>query len=384
MNILIVTELYPAYGDHSPGDVNYAIHHFAREWAGTENVSVIRPFIYPDIRGRDKNIKEGVFELDGVTVHNIGIFKLFKLNMFKVSSLYRLADNIRFKPDVIVAHLGYGLYFGFLLSQKLKVPLVAGVHWGDFLYTPRMLSEKLLKEIFSHAVGVGCRSPVLKKKFDRKYPSLAEKSFEILSGISGRMIIEESRIKNKLSDQNQREGISFISVCSLIERKNIDVNLRALAGLDPAIDWTCTIVGDGPQRRDLEELAGRLKISGRVVFTGWLNEEQIRSELDRADVFILVSVRETFGLAYLEAMARGCLVVCTAGTGVDGIIRDGENGFVSSPDVEGLTGTIDRINRMDGEMKARMVRSGYRTVKEMTHAGTAGDYLNGIRNCLKN
>ena len=47
-----------------------------------------------------------------------------------------------------------------------------------------------------------------------------------------------------------------------------------------------------------------------------------------SDIFILPSRNETFGMVYMEAMASGCITVCSKNDGVDGIIRDGINGFL--------------------------------------------------------
>ena len=57
-----------------------------------------------------------------------------------------------------------------------------------------------------------------------------------------------------------------------------------------------------------------------------------------ADCFVMVSSREAFGLVYLEAMAKGCIVIGTKGQGIEGIVKHGENGFLcKARDVNELT-----------------------------------------------
>ena len=62
--------------------------------------------------------------------------------------------------------------------------------------------------------------------------------------------------------------------------------------------------------------------------TGRKPREEVILMLDRADCFIMISRDEVFGLVYLEAMARGCIVVASRGEGMTGIIEDGVNGFL--------------------------------------------------------
>ena len=71
-----------------------------------------------------------------------------------------------------------------------------------------------------------------------------------------------------------------------------------------------------------------------------VNDEVIKN-MRESDIFILPSVNETFGMVYLEAMASGCITVCTKNDGIAGIIKDGENGFLTEP--ENINETLKKI-----------------------------------------
>ena len=58
-----------------------------------------------------------------------------------------------------------------------------------------------------------------------------------------------------------------------------------------------------------------------------MEHEQVLAEMRKADIFVLPSINETFGMVYLEAMASGCITVCTENDGIAGIIENNENGF---------------------------------------------------------
>ena len=125
----------------------------------------------------------------------------------------------------------------------------------------------------------------------------------------------------------------LISVSNLHEGKGIDLTVRALAQLrEQGVDrWHYTIVGDGYERSGLEKLVTDLALGDQVRFAGAVAHEAVADYLGRADIFVLPSWREAFGIAYLEAMACGLAVIGVKGQGAAEFIRHGENGFLVEP-----------------------------------------------------
>ena len=150
---------------------------------------------------------------------------------------------------------------------------------------------------------------------------------------------------------------------------------RALSMLPPEIDWRFTVVGEGPEEATLKRLAAALGIEGRVAFAGRLGREEAISEMARHDAFVMPSSGETFGLAYLEAMAQGRIAVGTAGEGIDGVIEDGANGFLVRPDAESLRAALTRIARMAPAERAAIGRVARATAKAMSAENMARAYL---------
>ena len=87
------------------------------------------------------------------------------------------------------------------------------------------------------------------------------------------------------------------------------------------------VVGDGPHRPELEALAGRLGLYGRVEFAGMVPPEQTAFWYQKGDVFVCASRSETQGLTYLEALAAGLPAVCRADDCLEGVIENGRNGW---------------------------------------------------------
>jgi teichuronic acid biosynthesis glycosyltransferase TuaC len=115
------------------------------------------------------------------------------------------------------------------------------------------------------------------------------------------------------------------TVGHLIARKRHADVLRALWLLrddHPALEWA--VVGDGPERGRLERLATELGLADRVRFTGALPPAQAVEEARRAAVFVLPSVDEAFGVAYIEAMAGGVPAIgCRGEDGPEEIAASG-------------------------------------------------------------
>jgi glycosyltransferase involved in cell wall biosynthesis len=102
------------------------------------------------------------------------------------------------------------------------------------------------------------------------------------------------------------DGAALVTVANLVPRKRHADVLRALWLLrdsHPALAWI--VVGDGPERAGLERLARELGLSRRLHFTGRLPHAPGVATAQRGAVFVLPSVDEAFGVAYVEAMAGG-------------------------------------------------------------------------------
>ncbi len=101
-------------------------------------------------------------------------------------------------------------------------------------------------------------------------------------------------------------GGGLVTVAHLVARKRHADVLRALWLLrDEHPDLRWTVVGDGPERPALERLAGELGVRDRVIFTGELPPAEAAAAAQRGALFVLPSVDEAFGVAYVEAMAGG-------------------------------------------------------------------------------
>ena len=103
------------------------------------------------------------------------------------------------------------------------------------------------------------------------------------------------------------------------------------------------VIGDGTERARLDELAGLLGISRQIVFTGKIENTQVRHYLNAADAFLFTSKSETQGIVLLEAMAAGCPVTAVRASGVVDVVRQGVNGFMTAEDPYAFAAAAARL-----------------------------------------
>ena len=164
-------------------------------------------------------------------------------------------------------------------------------------------------------------------------------------------------------------GGPILCVARLIEKKGVDTLLRALAELRsrrPAL--RAEIVGDGPLRNDLEQLAADLGLAGRVRFLGALPSTDVDAAYSRAAMVVLAcrvgtdGDRDGLPTVLLEAMARGLPVISTAVAGIPELVLHEQNGLLVAPDDPAqLSGAIERL-LADPRLARSLGRTGRHTV----------------------
>jgi phosphatidyl-myo-inositol dimannoside synthase len=121
----------------------------------------------------------------------------------------------------------------------------------------------------------------------------------------------------------------ILCVAHLYPRKGVDTLLRAFARLRPTV--VLRIVGIGPEKSRLEQLARTLGIDDRVQFLGFLPFHDLMSEYRNATVFALPTAQEGFGIVFLEAMASSLPVVAGRAAAVPEVVEEGVTALLVDP-----------------------------------------------------
>jgi glycosyltransferase involved in cell wall biosynthesis len=133
------------------------------------------------------------------------------------------------------------------------------------------------------------------------------------------------------------------TVCRLVPQKGVEYALRAFWHVAEAYPFAHFVVaGDGPQRRQLEDLAGSLGLTKRIHFLGWRDDSH--AVLAALDVVMVPSLWEGFGLVMLEAMAQRVPVIASQVSAIPEVVIDGETGILVEPgDVDSLTSALSLL-----------------------------------------
>lgn len=151
------------------------------------------------------------------------------------------------------------------------------------------------------------------------------------------------------------------TVAGLRRQKRLDLWLEAAAALGGAgREVRFLLVGDGPERAELEALARRLGL-GEVSFAGL--QADVRPFLAAMDLFMISSDSEGLPLALLEAMAMELPVVATAVGGIPEVLREGVTGYLAPPAEPGRLAAAARPLLEDRRLRERMGRAGRRRVE---------------------
>ncbi len=354
MKILVITDLYPIKIDEK--NTPKTIYDFVQGWKTLgHEVSVIRPnFILNSFLRKKTFYKSGQYE----DVLNLNYWTPFWGNIVN-----KIPDNFaHFDFDKIIAHMPSGLIFANKICEHYGLPLVAGVHVSDIevltnpIYSIYFKTELL--KAYTRAEKIACRSEVLKQKFTKLYPEFESKTFTAFSGINPDYITERTWQK--------KERYKVLTCANLIKRKNIDKVIKAC---DKIENVDLTVIGDGVEMKSLK------KISSKPIFTGKLEHEKVLDKMRESDIFILPSENETFGMVYLEAMASGCVTVGLKSDGIDGIIKDGINGYLTE-----LNNIENKIKEIINSDNNDILKNSHKTILDYTSQKACENYLNFISN----
>ncbi len=127
----------------------------------------------------------------------------------------------------------------------------------------------------------------------------------------------------------------MITIARLVEKKGLDDAIRACARLrDSGVCFFFQILGDGPQRAELERLAADLGLEDSIRFSGRVPNDRLRPMMSQAMVFVMPCViardgdRDGIPVAMMEAMASGVPVVSTTVSGIPELVEDGISGWL--------------------------------------------------------
>ncbi|HEV7750793.1 MAG TPA: glycosyltransferase [Baekduia sp.] len=364
MKILVVAEFYPRVADPTLGVWAHRQAMAARDAGADVRVVVLHRPIAPASRARDPQAwREAIAQprhamLDGLDVRYVRFVSPPRgrsypyWGTFAAPALAVALRRLRrtFPYDLIHAHYALPAADA-VLRTRSQVPLVISEHGGDIFHTVRLghAGRDRVEQAFRSARLVLANSLGI------------EHAVQDLGAHATRVV----HLGTDLTPMERRPPAqpTLSTVGQLIARKRQADVLRAMWVLrERRPDLRYRLIGDGPERDALARLAEQLGLADRVEFTGSLPHEEAMRRGRDASVFVMPSVDEAFGVAYVEAMAAGLPAIGSRGEpGPEDIARLGHGMRLVPPgDVEALAAEIDTL--LDGDWGARIGSAAQATV----------------------
>lgn len=276
------------------------------------------------------------------TLFTLGARREFRLaNIF----LARIRREVRrFKPEII--HLHHPIWLGSLglwIAHRLHVPAVYTYHtrlehYAHFVPLPGALFRNLISHALIKHFANRCDGVIV--------PTNSAEEYLRMIGVKSSVFVQPTGIDfdrfqavkpeqvRELRDQLALgDRKILVSVSRLSNEKNIDFIIDAVARLrdQNAPAFHLLMIGDGHQRKRLQKRLDDLQLNDWMSFTGSVPPDDIALYYHLGDLFVFASKSETQGMVILEAMAARVPVVAIRSSGIDDVIREGENGY-KTPD----------------------------------------------------
>jgi glycosyltransferase involved in cell wall biosynthesis len=286
-----------------------------------------------------------------------------------------LRSAARWRPHLLHAHWWIpGGMVGLVASRLLGLPLVLTVHGTDIVMIEKMgWVRPMARCVLGGAHRLTVASSFLLDKLEQVVPGCRDHT-RLLS-----MPVDMECFRPLKTQRQERTWPLVVSVARLTEQKGLSHLLQSLDLLRAhGRPFELHILGEGPYRLQLEQEVRGLRLEKLVRLWGAVPRDEVPSHLREADVVVLPSVGEGFGVALVEAMACGKPVVGTRSGGIIDIVRDGETGYLVPPaDPQALANALDLL-LTDRTLAQRMGAEGRRRAVEEYSTGIVAERLRGI------
>jgi glycosyltransferase involved in cell wall biosynthesis len=236
--------------------------------------------------------------------------------------------------EIVHVHLanetvGYCLAYALARRMGLKPRLVLSIYSPRAYALPRSLGEVITTFSCRSADLLFCLSEFSQRDISRAYHVPTSKLAVTYAGVDSPFSANSPR-----RDRKENDPYTLLFSGRLDgphEQKGMDVLLKSLPLILRHHKVVLSIIGTGPRLPQYQALAGALGVAEQVRFLGFVEHDDMASHYQQADLFVLPSRRESFGLVLAEAMACGLPVVATTAGAIPEVVEDGVTGVLVPP-----------------------------------------------------
>lgn len=374
MRILFFNYEFPPLG----GGAGNASYYILNEYAKRSDVQV--DFVTASIDEKYHQFKMG----ENITIHRIAIgknaanihYQTKKDLLAYTWNAFWFARKLAKQNNYDLTHSFFTVPCGFislLLKWEFKLPYIISLRGSDvpgyserFIGLYRWVTPTILK-IWKGAAFVISNSQGLKELALRSNP---EKEIGVIyNGID----VEEFHPSPENKDQDK---FTILCVSRVTPRKGIRFLVQAFKLLSGRYhNARLVIVGDGNEKKSLEDLVMSLDIKDKVEFAGAVPHEKVAEYYQKSDVFVLPSLNEGMSNVILEALASGIPVMATDTGGTRELLSDGVNGFiVRMRDADDLAEKIEKMI-LKPELQQNMGEESRKLAEQLSWEKVAGEYV---------
>ena len=316
---------------------------------------------------------------------------------FVWAALWTLIQLLQHRPQVVIAgqlaRAGPILYAWSVLT---RTPLYVWVYGGETKadFTGLSIFTRMLHGILRRARVVFTNSPYTSQEM-LDFGLAAERVVELPRGVDRSVLFPTPKDATLVEELGLADKLVFMTLGRLVERKGVDTMLRALAELDDELPpWRYVVVSDGPYRATLEEMIHELGLREKVIFTGYIERDELPVYYNLCDVFAMPNRAvisaggntysvEGFGTVFIEAAACGKPVIAGRSGGAVYAVDDETNGYVVDPDgVEDLKRVLRLLTQP--QRREQMGRAGLEFVQRFSWERSAAILSSFLENCPPN
>jgi glycosyltransferase involved in cell wall biosynthesis len=294
----------------------------------------------------------------------------FEVYFTKDKSIFKISRNLKEiinkkNPDIVVCHgTRSSIYLKKLLfSLKKNFTFIYVLHGIHFIRRKFPLNYIFLFwEIFTNRIFVDRLVCVGEDDFNlaKKLKLINENKLTLIENgidISGYQNIYYGFLKEKFNLNNKKV---LITICRLHYQKDVKTLIKAINLLREK-NLILFIIGDGPDRKELEKLVNDLNLNDKIKFLGF--QKKVREILKDADIFILSTRWEGLPIVILEAWASKVPVIASNVYGIKSLIESWKNGLLFEFNNEKDLAEKIKILIKNKELKEKLVNGGYLKIK---------------------
>jgi len=324
--------------------------------------------------------------LDGFQVHRLPVLRkspdvcqVHEMLTYTINASISCLKNKHFEPDIV--HVFFGIPSGpvaYLLKKYYGYPYVLFLGGRD---VPRKnpdpryyrlfygLLDPAIKAIWKNASSIVACSEGLRNLALETYPKA---NINVIpDGIDLEKFVFVERKENRFP-------VKILTIGRLIPRKGFQFLIKSITEIAKNVnhDFKLEIVGDGPMKGKLTDLAQKLKVNNKIDFVGSVPYDKLVKHYNQADIFVLPSFAEGMPLVVLEAMATGLPIVASKVQGIEDLVKSGINGYlVEAGNPKQLSREISKLIN-NGKVRIQMGYNSLDQVRKYSWENIAQAYLN--------